>query len=261
VSTAESTNEGKASAGQPVAGKALITSILKQGRCRLSEHEAKRVLHAYGIPVTQEQVVHTSDELTAALQCFSWPVVLKVDSPDILHKTEAGLVVLGCQNLEEAQAAYIRIVQRAQSCRPEAKIDGVLVQEMIADATECIVGMRRDEQFGPTLMFGLGGIFVEVFQDVTLRVAPLTPEDAEQMVKGIRGYEILAGARGRAPANVDAIEDVLLKMSRLALDLDEYVAEIDVNPLMVGSSGRAAKAADALMLLSARRRDTVSVDN
>jgi len=129
---------------------------------------------------------------------------------------------------------------------------------MIGDAIECIVGMRRDEQFGPAIMFGLGGIFVEIFQDVTLRVAPLTPQDAEQMVRGIKGYEILAGARGRPPANVEAIEDVLLRLSRLALDLDEYVVEIDINPLMVGSAGRAAKAADALMLLSVRRQEAIT---
>lgn len=258
MSTAESNGESRVGADSAAAGRAIVKRILEQGRFRLSEHEAKSVLQAYGIPITQEQVVHGPEELNQALRSFSWPVVLKIDSPDILHKTEAGLVALNCHDLEEAQAAYRRLIQRAQRRYPQAQINGVLIQEMIGDAIECIVGMRRDEQFGPAIMFGLGGIFVEIFQDVTLRVAPLTPQDAEQMVRGIKGYEILAGARGRPPANVEAIEDVLLRLSRLALDLDEYVVEIDINPLMVGSVGRAAKAADALMLLSVRRQEAIT---
>jgi len=230
-------------------GEAIVKHILEQGRQRLSEHEAKLVLAAYGIPITREQVVQDRDELAAALPSFGLPVVLKIDSPDILHKTEAGLVELNCRTAAEAEAAFDRLLQRAREHRPEAKIDGVLVQEMLTDCTECIVGMRRDEQFGPTIMFGLGGIFVEVFGDVTLRVAPLTRADAEQMIRRVKGYKVLARARGRPRANVEAIVDVLLKMSRLSLDLEDYVAEIDINPLMVPAGG-SAKAADALMLLS-----------
>ena len=231
-------------------GKVLVKTVLEQGRYQLSEHEATRVLAAYGIPTAREQLVDNLDNLASALRAFQWPVVLKIDSPDILHKTEAGLVTLNCRSLQEAEQAFVRLTRRARERYPQAALHGVLVQEMITEATECIVGMRRDEQFGPAIVFGLGGIFVEVYQDITLRVAPLTKEDASRMVRSIKGYPILAGARGRPPADLEAIEDILLKLSQLSLALEDYVTEIDVNPLMVGSLGRPTKAADALIVMS-----------
>lgn len=231
-------------------GRVLIEAALARGHESLGEHEAKQVLEAYGIPVTQEKLVPRVEELAAALRAFEFPVVLKIESPDILHKTEAGLVTLGCKTAGEAEAAFRRILQQAQEHYPEATINGVLVQEMVTGSVaECIVGMKKDPQFGPTILFGLGGIFVEVFEDVALRVAPLTRADAAQMIRETKGYKILSGARGRAKADVAAIEDVLLKMSELALDLEPYLSEIDINPLMVGMEGHSAKAADALMLL------------
>ena len=233
---------------------AVIQAALASGRKNLSEHEAKQVLAAYGIPVTQERLATTVEELWAALASFEFPVVLKVDSPDILHKTEAGLVVLGCGSAEDARAAFERIMGQAKEHFPAALINGVLVQEQVSSAAECIVGMKVDPQFGPTIMFGLGGIFVEVFEDVALRVAPLTRADAAGMIRETKGYKILAGARGRAKADVAAIEDVLLKMSALAIDLEPYLAEIDINPLMVGPEGRGVKAADALILLADQRQ-------
>ncbi len=237
-------------------GEALkpIESALAAGRGTLSEHEAKQVLAAYGIPVTAERLVRTPNELAEALKDCVYPLVLKIDSPDILHKTEAGLVVLGCSTPHEARSAFDQISQKARERFPEALINGVLVQEMVADTVaECIVGMKKDPQFGPTILFGLGGIFVEVFGDVALRVAPVEREDAAEMIRETKGFKLLDGARGRPKAAVAAIEDVLVKMSRLALDLEPYLAEIDINPLMVRpdgiDGGRAAVAADALMLL------------
>jgi acyl-CoA synthetase (NDP forming) len=232
----------------------IFDSARADGRTTLSEHEAKQVLSAYGIPVTAETVVCTPDELDEALEAYCFPVVLKIDSPDILHKTEAGLVVLGCATPEEARGAFDHIRRTAAERFPTARANGVLVQEMVGGAVaECIVGMKKDPQFGPTVLFGLGGIFVEVFGDVALRVSPLGPEDAAEMIRETRGFKLLDGARGRPKAAVAAIEDVLLKMSRLALDLEPYLAEIDINPLMVGPDGereaRAAVAADALILL------------
>ena len=132
---------------------------------------------------------------------------------------------------------------------PTARINGVLVQEMVEGAVECIVGMKLDPQFGPAIMFGLGGIFVEVFADVALGVAPLARADAARMVRGMRGYPLLTGARGRAKTDVEAIEDTVLKMSALALDLQDYISEIDVNPLMALVEGRGVVAADALVVL------------
>ena len=188
--------------------------------------------------------------MEAVLRGFELPVVLKIDSPDILHKTEAGLVELGCRTADDARAAFDRILARARDHYPEALINGVLVQEMVTGCVaECIVGMKKDPQFGPTILFGLGGIFVEVFGDVALRVAPLSAADAAQMIRETKGYKLLTGARGRALADIAGIEDVLLKISRLALDLEPYLLEIDINPLMVLEQGRSVKAADALILL------------
>jgi acetate---CoA ligase (ADP-forming) len=230
--------------------RAVIDDALARGQKSLSEHEAKQVLEAYGIPVTRERLATSTDQLPAVLADFELPIVLKIDSPDILHKTEAGLVVLGCDTAERVVAEFDRILRQANERYPEANIHGVLIQEMvIGSIAECIVGMKKDVQFGPTLLFGLGGIFVEVFEDVVIRVAPLRDVDAATMIRETKGYKLLAGARGRPKADVAAIEDVLFKMSRLSLELEPYLAEIDVNPLMVGAEGQGAKAADALMLL------------
>ncbi len=233
-----------------IEARLIIETALERGRNSLSEHEAKQVLGAYGIPVTREQLVSDTGGLGTALSDFDFPVVLKIDSPDILHKTEAGLIALGCSSAEAAEADYHRILGRAKDRYPEAVVNGVLVQEMVSmSVAECIVGMKKDPQFGPTILFGLGGIFVEVFEDVALRVAPLTGMDAATMVRETKGYKLLAGARGLPKADIAAIEDVLLRVSRLALDLETQLAEIDINPLMVGTEGQGVKAADALMLL------------
>ena len=179
----------------------VIEAALAAGRLVLSEHEAKRVLSAYGVPVTAETLVKDIAGLGQALAALSFPVVLKIDSPDILHKTEAGLVVLGCTSADDARSSFERIMARAAASFPAAVINGVLVQEMVADpVAECIVGMKKDPQFGPTVMFGLGGIFVEVFGDIVLRVAPLSAGDAAEMIRDTKGYKLLTGARGRLKA-------------------------------------------------------------
>jgi acetate---CoA ligase (ADP-forming) len=229
--------------------QALIQNALERGQKNLSEHESKQVLAAYGIPVTREKVVASLEELTAALSAFAFPLVLKIDSPDVLHKTEAGLVEVGCESAQDARAAFMRIMMKARQEFPAALVNGVLVQEMVEGAAECIVGMKVDRQFGPAIIFGLGGTMVEVFKDVALRVAPLARADAAAMVRGIRGYKILAGVRGQAMADVPAIEDIVVRMSALALDVEPYISEIDVNPLMALSEGHGAVAVDALMVL------------
>ena len=245
---------GRAGVDARAGAQVVLLSALGEGRSALSEHESKQVLAAYGIPVTAEALARTREEFVAALSGVQFPVVLKIDSPDILHKTEAGLVALGCGGPEEALAAYDGIVQRAAEHFPAALVNGVLIQEMVEGAVaECIVGMKKDPQFGPTILFGLGGIFVEVFEDVALRVAPLEDDDARAMIRETKGFKLLNGARGRAKADLASVEDVLLRLSQLALDLEPYLAEIDINPLMVGPeggrNGRAAVAADALILL------------
>jgi acetate---CoA ligase (ADP-forming) len=257
MSATAALDEGAAGRAQAAA---VIEAALARGQKALSEHQSKQVLAAYSIPVTEERLIRDPGELAGALRDLAFPVVVKIDSPDILHKTEAGLVALGCGSAEETGAALDRILRRAKEQFPAALINGVLVQEMVTGSiAECIVGMKKDPQFGPTILFGLGGIFVEVFGDVALRVAPLSEVDAQDMIRETRGFQLLAGARGRPKADLTAIEDVLLKMSRLALDLEPYLAEIDINPLMAGpeqaTGGRPVKAVDALMLLDRPGRE------
>jgi len=191
----------------------------------------------------------TSEEAVKIAAKIGYPVVLKVDSPDIPHKTEAGVIKIGISNKSELIDAYNGIMGNAKKYAPEAKIRGVLVQEMVSNAREVIVGLSYDPQFGPVIMFGLGGIFVEVFKDVSLRTAPLTRADAEDMIKEVKGYETLKEFRGKPEADVEGIVDVLIKVSRLATDLGDVLSEIDINPLMVLDKGKGVKAADALVVL------------
>jgi acyl-CoA synthetase (NDP forming) len=223
--------------------------LLKVGRKILSEHESKELLFHYGIPITQEAAAGSLEEALEIAIKIGYPVVLKIDSPDITHKTDAGAIKLGISNQTELINAYNEIITNSKKYAPEARMEGVLVQEMIKDAREVIVGMSHDPQFGPIIMFGLGGIFVEVFKDVSLRVAPLTRADAEEMVNEVKGYEILKAFRGKPEADVEGIVDVLLKLSRLAVDLGDVLSEIDINPLMVLDKGKGVKAADALVVL------------
>jgi acyl-CoA synthetase (NDP forming) len=211
------------------------------------EHRAKRVLAEYGIPVTREALATTKPQALAAAQGIGYPVVLKIQSPDIPHKTEARAVALGVPNDEELGRAYDMVVANALAYKPDAKLDGVLVQEMVAGGVEAIAGIVNDPLFGPAVMFGLGGVFAEVLKDVAFRLAPVTPSVAREMIAEIKGHAVLSGARGRPPADVEALADVLLKLSALAVDLEEHVAELDINPLFVMEKGRGVKAADALI--------------
>jgi acetyltransferase len=180
---------------------------------------------------------------------IGFPVVLKIDSPDILHKSEANAIRVGVGSKEEIRQIYDELIENASIYNSKARINGILVQEMIQGGSEVMIGMSQDPQFGPTIAFGLGGIFVEILKDISLRVAPLSPADAEQMVKEIKGYPILTGVRGKRPCDIEAIVDVLLKISKLAKDWEDTIAEIDINPLIVLDKGRGVKALDALVVL------------
>ena len=226
-----------------------IKKGLPKGRKVLSEHESKGLLSRYGIPCTREILTQSPEEAVRAGHEIGYPLVLKVDSPDIAHKTEAGVIKVGISNEAELKNAYANIMANAKKYAPRATITGISVQEMVADAREVIVGVSQDPQFGPVIMFGLGGIFVEVFKDVSLRVAPLKRADAEDMIKEIKGYDILKAFRGKPEADVEGIIDLLLKASRLAVDLQDVVSEIDINPLMVLEKGKGVKAVDALVVL------------
>jgi acetyltransferase len=230
-----------------------VEELLASGDKSLGEHDSKALLDLYGIPVTREQVAGSSSEAASLAVEIGFPVALKIDSPDILHKSEAGAIRLGVCSEEEVIRFYDEIIESSQAYNSGARINGVLVQEMIGEGTEVMIGMSQDPQFGPTIAFGLGGIFVEMLKDISLRVAPLSAADAAQMVKEIKGYQILKGVRGKPPADIAAIIDVLLKISRLARDCKNIISEIDINPLIVFDDGRGVKAADALVVLKAPR--------
>ncbi len=223
--------------------------ILDAGDKSLSEHHSKGLLNLYGIPVTREQVATSSREAIRFAEEIGFPLVLKIDSPDILHKSEANAIRLGVRSKEEIFKVYGEIIENAHKYNPDARINGVLVQEMIQGGSEIMIGMSQDPQFGPTIAFGLGGIFVEVLKDISLRVTPVSQSDAEQMVKEIKGYPILQGVRGKKRADIEAVVDVLQKISRLAQDWKDTISEIDINPLIVFDEGHGVKAADALVVL------------
>jgi len=226
---------------------ATARSTLAGRRADIAEHEAKRVLTEYGIRVTREALATTPAEAVAAAKRIGYPVAVKVQSPDISHKTEAGAVRLGIGDDAALARAYEEVLRNARSYKPGAAIEGVLVQEMVEAGVEAIVGVVNDPLFGPAVMFGLGGIFAEVLKDVAFRLAPVSPSVAREMIAETRGYAVLQGLRGKPAADIGALADALVRVSALALDLEDSLAELDVNPLIVLERGRGVVAADALI--------------
>jgi len=227
-----------------------VTKIFEQarteGRKFLLEHEAKTVCKEYGIPVTALKVAKTAEEAAEFSEEIGYPTVLKIVSPDVLHKFDVGGVILNINSREEARNAYNKILENVKKHKPDAKINGILVQEMAPSSTEVIVGSIKDSQFGPTLMFGFGGIFVEVMKDVSFRIAPITEEDAQEMISEIKAYPILRGYRDQPPADIDTLAKILLSTSKLVMDHQE-IKELDLNPVMVYEKG--AKTVDARIIL------------
>jgi acyl-CoA synthetase (NDP forming) len=216
----------------------------------LGEHRSKKVLQAYGVPVVQEVLV-ASDQIDAlAAMPLSFPVAVKIESPDIPHKTEAGVVRLNVKDLADVKIAAREVIAAARRYKADARIDGVLVQEM-AEGLEVIVGAVNDRFFGPVVAFGLGGIFTELLKDVTHRFAPFDTEDAKEMIGEIKGAALFHGYRGSEPLDVDALAQTLSRMSLLIADHADRIREIDVNPLFVRPRGRGVVAADALIVLNA----------
>ncbi|MEM3699887.1 MAG: acetate--CoA ligase family protein [Candidatus Bathyarchaeia archaeon] len=224
----------------------IFSETRKEGRKFLLEPEAKAVCMEYGIPVTKFEVAKSEAEAVKFAEAIGFPVVLKIVSPDIIHKSDVGGVIVGLKSAKEVRDAYKKILENVKKHRADAKIVGVLVQEMAPASTEVIVGAIKDPQFGPALMFGLGGIFVEVLKDVTFRIAPITEDEAHEMIREVRAYPLLKGYRNLPPADIDAIIKILLNTSRLVIDHEE-IKEVDLNPIMVYERG--AKTVDARIIL------------
>ena len=224
--------------------EAILGAARARGQRTLSEHDGKRVLAAYGIPAAREALVGGPAEAARAARRIGYPVVLKACAADAIHKTEKGLVALGLADERALAAAFAEIAARAG----EGHDGGFLVQEMIDGARELMIGMIRDSQFGPSVMFGLGGIFAEILDDAAFRVAPVGKRDALDMLRSIRGSRILGPVRGMEPVDLELLSASVRALGRIGLDHDD-IAEIDVNPLIV--QGGRPIAADALVVLAA----------
>jgi acetyl-CoA synthetase (ADP-forming) len=228
----------------------IIERAFNEGRKNLLEPEAKTVCLEYGIPTPEFLVAATADEAIDCSEKIGYPVVLKIVSPDISHKTEVGGVQVNIHDFREVRDAFDKITDNARRYKSGAKILGVLVQKMAPAGTEVIVGAVKDLQFGQMLMFGLGGIFVEIYKDVTFRLAPITEADAAEMLKEIRAYVLLRGYRGQPPADETALTKILIRVSKLVTDYPQ-IDELDLNPIMVYSTG--ASVVDARIVLANER--------
>lgn len=223
--------------------KNVLEHAMNTGMKALGEQQARGIIEACGLPVPASVLAATQDEAVKAAEQTGYPVVMKISSDDILHKSDAGGVRLGLKNEDQVKTAFERIIAAAKAFKADADIDGVLVQQMIEEGTEVIVGMSRDPQFGPVIMFGLGGIYVELLRDVSFRVAPLGEAEAREMIEEIRAAGILTGARGQEAEDVDAVVDCILRVSQLATDYPS-ITECDLNPLVVFGEGKGAMALD-----------------
>jgi len=232
-----------------VSPKELVSKAISEGRLKLLEHEALALAEHYGIPVAKYGIALSEEDVEKVIKSVGFPAVAKVVSPDISHKSDVGGVILGIQDAESALKAYRQIMENVRRNVPSARVAGVLYQKMAEPGyVEVIVGATRDPTFGPVIMFGIGGIFVEVLKDVSFRVAPLEPEDAEEMIKEIKTYKILEGYRGMPPRDIEAVKDMLIKVSKLMLEVSE-VQDIDLNPIMLYERGKGAVAVDVRVIL------------
>jgi acetyltransferase len=226
----------------------IVQDWLDAGKTHIGELEGIELLKCYGFNVLPNALAKTEDEAAAIAKETGFPVVLKIVSAQILHKSDAGGVVLGLKNQEDVKRAFGDIIRRAAEYNPEAELDGVLVQKMAPAGSEVILGLNRYPIFGPLLMVGIGGIFVEVFQDVVFRLAPIGRNEARRMIRQIKGYRLFQGFRGRPPADIEIIEKSMVSLSNLATNHPEIV-ELDINPLLVHNRGEGATAADCRIIL------------
>jgi acetyltransferase len=221
---------------------------LSKGKKFLGEKEGKEILSMLGIPVAKQAVCKNEDELLAAAGAIGYPLVMKIESPDIAHKTEAGGVALGLRDAEEVHSAYETMTRTARERCPDARVEGVTLQKMVPDGVDLIIGMHRDPQFGPVMAYGLGGIYVEVFKDSSLGLIPLDCRKASEMVRCSKSYALLKEIRGRAALDERLPVDVMLRVSEFVERFGSRISAIDINPVRLGTFGICVL--DALILLS-----------
>lgn len=223
--------------------KKIIERVLSTGRKNLLEDEGYEILKAYGFPIPQKVLTTTTEECTKYAEEIGFPVVMKIVSPDIIHKSDAGGVRIDIKDKKEAEEAFTTIIENAKKYKQDAKINGVLIQEMIPTSKEIILGGKHDKLFGPLIMFGLGGIYVEVLKDVVFRLAPINESEALEMIKSIKTFPLLRGVRGEKPSDINGISDCLMRLSQLLVDFPE-IEEFDINPLLVLEEGKGVRVVD-----------------
>jgi acetyltransferase len=234
---------------QPDKVREILAKAKSEGRKFLPEPEAHAVLRAYGLPVSRSKMARDEAETIRAAREIGFPVAMKIVSPQIVHKVDVGGVKLNLQSEADVKNAYVDLIEQVKSARESAIIWGVLIQEMVRGGKETILGMKRDPHFGALLMFGLGGIYVEVFKDVTFRIAPIRELSAHHMIEGIKGIRLLKGFRGEPPSDIEAVATSLTRLSQLVTDFPE-IEEMDINPLIVLPAGSGARVVDARILIA-----------
>uniref|UniRef100_A0A7C2Z9I2 CoA-binding protein n=1 Tax=Ignisphaera aggregans TaxID=334771 RepID=A0A7C2Z9I2_9CREN len=231
-----------------VTALSIIENARREGRKALLEHEAKNVAKCYGIPVTPTYLARSEEEAIQMANAIGYPVVLKIVSPDIIHKSDVGGVIVNIKSDEEVREAFRKIMENVRTHAPSARIHGVVVQKMVPKGREVIIGATKDPSFGHLIMFGLGGIYTELFRDVSFRLAPLSPYEAKEMIMDTKAYALLRGIRGEKPADIASVVNVLLRVSKLVTDIPE-ILELDINPLFVYDEGAGAMAVDVRMII------------
>jgi len=226
-----------------------FAAVRSEDRLKVGDAEARQIMRAYGFTIPESELARDPEEAVSIAEAIGYPVALKIASPDILHKTDIGGVKLNLRSATDVKDAFDLVTYRARRYMPEANIWGALVQQMVPQGKEVIIGVNRDPQFGPLLLLGLGGIYVEVLKDVSTRIAPVARWEAEEMIGELRSAPLLRGHRGEPPADLEAIVDCMLRVSQLAVDFPEIV-ELDINPLMVHEKGKGAVALDMRLVLS-----------
>lgn len=224
----------------------ILSVAKKEGRKALLETEAKTICMEYDIPVTKFELAKSETDAVKCAKAIGFPIVLKIISPEIIHKSDVGGVIVGIKSEKEVRDAYRKIMENVKKHNTKAKIEGMLIQEMAPSGTEVIVGSIKDPQFGPAIMFGLGGIFVEVLKDVVFRVTPVTEDEAAEMISEVKAYPLLTGYRNMPPADLKAITKIIINTSRLVTQNPE-IKELDLNPIIVYEKG--AKTVDARIIL------------
>jgi len=224
----------------------IIDKAKKEGRTILTEFESKKILKQVGIPVVEARLAKNQKEAVSLSQKVGFPVVLKIISPEVIHKTDSGGVKLGLKSVSEVRKAYNEILESIRRQFPSAIIHGVSVQKMARPGTEVIIGTSKDAQFGPVIMFGLGGIFVEMLKDVSFRIIPVARRDAQEMIQEIKAYPLLQGYRGKEPASIPVLIDMILKISNL-INKNPQIKELELNPVFAYKDR--AVAVDARIIL------------